>query len=220
MTACCYCGVSLDTIQKVGSLLFGLITLIILIAGYFKFLQNKLRDKQLDTVYELIKQIQQEDWQYIRFNNFDTFAKFPTATLFDIAEMKEFDDCDNLFFWGIDIEPSGKKLLAWDFFFKYYSHPLLPISIAKQLNIFNLWRFEQKQISYEEAMKQKHIAIGRKEQIQPYSYYFYFSDGELATCKKFKQATKELKDAITNWAKKYGLDDLNITTSHAYPTDK
>lgn len=219
MTACCICGVSLDIIEKIGSLFFGLITVIILIAGYFKFLQNKLRDKQLDTVYELIKQIQQKDWHYIHFNQFDNLpSKHRIGTLFDLAEMKEFDECDKLFFWGVDIEPPGEKLLFWDFFFKFYSHPLLPISIARPLKKFNLWK-QQNQITYKDAQNMKYIAIGRKEVIPENAYYFYFTEGEMMNCKGFKQATAELKGAIAQWATKYGLDDLNITTSHIHRTD-
>lgn len=213
---CCFCGLSLDTIQKIGSLLFGLISLIILIIGYFKFLRNQLRNKQLDTVYELIKQIQQNDWHYLHFNNFDNLpSKHRIVTLFDVAEMKEFDECDNLFFWGVDIEPFGEKLLSWDFFFKFYSHPFLPISIAKQLKKFNLWQ-EQRHISYEETKGKKYIAIGRKKIIPNDAYYFYFTEGEMISGKGFKQASMELKESIIKWARKYKLNDLNITTSHIY----
>ncbi|MCX6227041.1 MAG: hypothetical protein NTV01_20220 [Bacteroidia bacterium] len=220
MTAYCFCGLSLDTIQKIGSLLFGLITLIIVIAGYFKFLQNKLRDKQLDTVYELIKQSQQSDWQYLYFNNFDNLPlKHRIATLFDITEIQEFEECDNLFFWGVDIEPLGENLLSWDFFFKFYSHPLLPISIARPLKKLNLWR-QQSHIQYKDAKDKKYIAIGRKKIIPEDAYYFYFSEGEMMSCKGFKQAATELRDSIVQWATKYGLDDLNITTSHIYRTEK
>lgn len=220
MIACCYYELSLETIEKIGSLLFGLITVIILVVGYFKFLQNKLRDKQLDVVTELVKQIQQEDWHYLHFNNFSNIPQqHRIATLFDIAEMKEFDECGNLFFWGIDIEPFGEKLLSWDFFYKFYSHPFLPISIAEPLKKFNFWR-EQKTIPYVGASDKKYIAIGRKKIRPENAYFFYLAEGEMKSCREFRQAAKELKDAIIKWADKYGLNDLNITTSHIHRTDK
>lgn len=219
MAACCFCEPSLDTILKVISLLFGLITLIILIKGYRKFLRNKLGEKQLDAVLELIKRIQQSDWQYVHLNNFDNLSSTRRITiLFDIAEMKEFDECDNLFFWGVDYEPQGEELLSWDFFFKFYAHPLLPTSIAKPLKKFNPSRL-QKNISYNEVKDKKYIAIGRKRVIQANAYYFYFTEGEMMTCKGFKQAATELRDAIVQWATKHGLDDLNITTSHIHRPD-
>jgi len=220
MTFCCNCGLSLGDVQKIGSLIFGLITVIILIAGYFKFLQNKLRDKQLDIVTELIKQIQQVDWHYLHFNNFDNLPlQHRIATLFDIAEMNEFDDCDNLYFWGIDIEPIDEKLPAWDFFDKFYSHPFLPTSIANPLKKFTFWR-QQKNISFEESKDKKHIAIGRKKVRPENAYFFYLAEGEMKSSKEFKQAANELKDAIIKWADRYGLDNLNITTSHIHRTDK
>lgn len=219
MISCCSCGLYLDAIDKIGSLFIGIITLIILIAGYYKFLQNKLRDRQLDTVYELIKQIQQNDWHYIHFNHFDNLPlNHRICTLFDIAEMKEFDECEKLFFWGIDIEPPGEKLHSWDFFFKFNSHPFLPISIARPLKKFNLWN-HQTQIPYKDTQNIKYIAIGRKKIIPENAYYFYFPEGEMMDCKVFKQAATELKDAIVRWATKYGLDDLNITTSHIHRAD-
>lgn len=214
--AFCFCRLTLDEAEKIGSLIFGLITVIILIAGYYKFLQNKLRDKQLDIVTELIRQIQQVDWHYLHFNNFDKLpANHRIATLFDIAEMKEFDECENLFFWGIDIELPSEKLLAWDFFNKFYSHPFLPLSIAAPLKKFNFWR-QQKNISFDDAKDKKYIAIGRKTVRPKDSYFFYLAEGEMRSAKEFKKTAKELKDAIIGWADKYGLDDLNITTSHIH----
>ena len=221
MTTCClYHEFSLDTIEKIGSLLIGLVTLIILIAAYRKFLQNQLRNKQHDVFTELVRQIQQMDWHYLHFKNFNNLPlKHRIATLFDIAEMKEFDVCENLFFWGIDIEPIGEELHSWDFFYKFYSHPFLPISIARPLKKFNFWR-EQKQIQFKEAQDKKYIAIGRKKIIPENAYFFYLSEGEMRSCKGFKQSAKELKDAIIQWADKYGLDDLNITTSHINKTEE
>jgi len=42
----------------------------------------------------------------------------------------------------------------------------------------------------------------------------------MKSSKEFKQAANELKDAIIKWADRYGLDNLNITTSHIHRTDK
>jgi hypothetical protein len=216
MINCLICNLSLDDVEKIGSLIFGLITIIILITGYKKFLQNKLRDKQLDIVTELISQIQQEDWHFLTFNNFENLPlEYRIATLFDVAEMNEFEECDNLFFWGLDIELPGEKLLEWEFFNKFHSHPFLPVSIAIQLKKFSLWQ-QQERISFDEANKYKYIALGRKASITPGAYFFYFPEGNMYSCKEFKKSAKELKDSIINWAEKYGLDDLNVTTSHIH----
>ncbi len=219
MGTCHFYGLTFDMIYKIVSILIGLGTLIILIFGLYRFLQNQLRIKQLDTVYELIKQIQQYDWQYLQFNKFDNApSKSHIATLFDIAEMKEFEECERLLFWGKDIEPIGENLLEWNFFFNFHSHPLLPVSIATPLKKLNLWQ-QQNHISYDEAKNVKYIAIGRKKIIPQDAYYFYFSEGEMKTCKEFKQSAKQLRDSIIKWSTKYRLNDLNITTSHIHQAD-
>lgn len=214
MIKSCFGPDIIDTIEKLGSLIIGIITLRILIAGYYKFLQNQLRNKQLEVVTELVRQIQQIDWHYLHFNNFDNLPlKYRIVTLFDIAEMEEFDECDNLFFWGLDIEQSEEDLLSWNFFNKFYSHPFLPISIAKPLKQFSFWE-EQKHITYEEAKSKKYISVGRKKIIPNDAYFFYLEKGNMKSGKEFKKLAMELRNAIIKWAEKYGLDDLNITTSH------
>jgi hypothetical protein len=222
MINCCSNSFDFDTFQKTLTLILGILTLIILIAGYYKFLQNKLRDKQLDIVCELVKQIQQEDWQYIKFNQLKNTIppskRFPIATIFDIAEMEEFDKYENLYFWGMDFETSNKELQSWSFFFKFYSNPFLPKSIAKELKKFNTWQVTQT-IDYDEVKKKDYILVGRKKQISPGAYCFYYTEGEMTTCKDFKKACINLKFAIINWAQQYGLDDLNITTSHIHRKD-
>jgi len=205
-----------EIILKITPIFLSIATLIILILGYRKFLQNQLRTKQLDTVYEFIKQIQQLDWHYLHFNRYENAPiKAHIVTLFDIADMKEFDESSKLYFWGTDIEPIGEKLLSWDFFFKYHSHPFLPISIAKPLKKFSLWR-QQNNIMVDNVKDEKYIAIGRKKIIPENAYYFFFPDGNLSTCQGFKETTVELRDAIIKWTKKYGLSDINITTSHLH----
>jgi hypothetical protein len=200
-------GITFDTVHKLLSLVISLVTLTILIVGYYKYLQNQLRSKQLDTVYELIKQIQQYDWQYLHFNMFDDAPlKKHIATLFDIGEMSEFDECEKLYFWGKDIEKTDEDLLSWDFFFNFHSHPYLPISIAIPLKKFNLWQ-QQNQVSCKEANNTKCIIIGRKKVIPEEAYYIYFSEGNMKTCKEFKQSALELRKAIIKWSSKYGLKD-------------
>ena len=207
----------LDTILKIIPILISATTLIILILGYRKFLQNQLRNKQLDTVYELVKQIQQKDFHYLWLTNLANNNSIPItiATILDIAEMREFDEYEKLYFWGIDTEQPGIELHSWSFFFNFYSHPFLPRSIAIQLQKFNIWR-NQEIISYEEVKKTKCIIIGRKQVIPNTATCFYITEGDLKSSKEFKQAAIDLRDSIIEWAKKYNLDDLNITPSHIY----
>ena len=214
---------SISTLISAIALIVSICTFILGIVAYKRFLQNKLRDKQLETVYELIQQIQQHDWHYIQYNNFYN-NNLPVygqtlATLFDIADMEEFDDCDNLYFWAgetDDNEPSDKdKLHSWDFFYTFNSHPLLPISIAEPLKKFNLHSRQQHIVKFIDAKDKKYISLGRKKGYSPdVAYFLSYSEGEMATCKGFKKAATELRDAINKWAEKYGLNDLNITSSH------
>lgn len=205
-----------DIILKVTPILLSLATLIILILGYRRFLQNQLRTKQLETVHEFIKQIQQGDWHYLHFNKYENApSKAHIATIFDIADMDEFDENSKLYFWGIDNEPPEEKLLSWDFFFKFHSNPLLPISIAKPLKKFSLWR-QQSNITVDMTKEEKYIAIGRKKTVPENAYYFFLPNSNLSTCKGFKETCIELRDAIIKWTNKFGLKDINITTSHLH----
>lgn len=206
----------LDFVLKVLPILLSIATLVILILGYRKFLQNQLRTKQLETVHEFIKQIQQGDWHYLHFNKYEnTPSKAHIATIFDIADMDEFDENSKLYFWGINNEPPEEKLLSWDFFFKFHSHPFLPISIAKPLKKFSLWR-QQGNITVDMAKEEKYIAIGRKKIVPENAYYFFLPNSNLSTCKDFKVTCIELRDAIIKWTNKFGLKDINITTSHLH----
>lgn len=206
----------IEIILKLMQILLSIATLIILILGYRKFLQNQLRTKQLDTVHEFIKQIQQGDWHYLHFNKYENAPiKTHIATLFDIADMNEFDENSKLYFWGINNEPPEEKLLSWDFFYNFHSHPFLPLSIAEPLKKFSLWR-QQSNITVDLVKEEKYIAIGRKKIIPENAYYFFLPDSNLSTCKGFKDACIELRDAIIKWTNKYGLKDINITTSHLH----
>lgn len=220
MMAFYFHGPPLDSIYKIVSMLVSIGTLAIIILGYNKFLKNQLRQKQLDTIYELIRQIQQTDWNYLQFNKFENVpVNRHIVTLFDIAEMEEFKECEKLLFWGKDNEPSGVELLEWNFFYKFYSHPFLPLSIAVHLKKFNLWR-QQNQVSYKQVENERYIAIGRKQIIPQEAYFIYFSEGEMKNCSGFRQIIIDLRDSIIKWTSKYGLNDLNITTSHIYESDK
>lgn len=205
----------IDLAFKSTSLLIGIGTFILVIIGFRTVLRNQLRTKQLDVVYQLIEQIQKTDWQLVHFHNFDPGTpKYLHLTLFDVVEIDEFNTSDKLYFWGIDTEQLDESLFEWQFFFKYYSHPLLPKSIAIALKKFNLWR-PQKHIYYDDVKDDRYIAIGRKKNRNKDSYYFYFTEGDLSSCQEFKKSVTELRNEIIKWAKKYKLKDLNITTSHA-----
>lgn len=91
----------------------------------------------------------------------------------------------------------------------------MPRPIAIQLQKFNIWR-TQKTVSYGDVKKTKCIIIGRKQTIPDSATCFYITEGDLKSGIEFRQATIELRDSIIEWAKKYKLDDLNITPSHIF----
>ena len=93
---------------EIFKLLFAAITVLLAYLGYRKYLQNKLRDKQLDSVCDLVKQIQQEDFHHIWFNDPGNL-KSKLATLFDIAEMKEFDDYEKWYYFGATVPDNSEK---------------------------------------------------------------------------------------------------------------
>ena len=137
----CIWNISFDVSIKIITVILGIISIFLAITGYRKFLKNQLVSKQLDVVCELIKQIQQSDWHYFKFHNTKDENKSRPflGTLFDIAEMEDFNTDAKLCFWCIDsLTPTEDKLHSWDFFMKFYSHPFLPKSIAEELKKFNL----------------------------------------------------------------------------------
>lgn len=42
-----------------------------------------------------------------------------------------------------------------------------------------------------------------------------FFEAKMGNGKEFRIICKELRQSIINWAEKYGINDLNITKSHA-----
>jgi len=174
-----------------------------------------LRDKQLDVLCDLVKQIQQIDFHYIFFNNPNNL-KSGLATLFDIAEMKEFDEYGRWYYFGANAENTNEKILNWDFFFNFYSHPFIPKAIAIRLKKFNL-RNNIFIKPYRDIRDSKCIILGKKQSIKEDTSCLYINDDDMGTCIGFKRAARELKDEIIKWASRYKVDDLNITTSHVNP---
>jgi len=198
-----------DEFCKLGSLILSIVTVTIAVIGYQKFLQNKLRDKQLDVVCELIKQIQQENFHHIFFNENNKLRQ-GLVTLFDVTDMKEFDEFEKWYFFPTD-DNTYENGLDWDFFYKFYSHPLLPKSIANALKKFTLK--DTSVIPYKEIKDTKCIIIGLTNSI-PEDKSCMYVRGDFGNSKAFKIAAIDLKNEIIKWAEEYKIDDLNITDSH------
>ena len=224
MIICCHNALTtLDTFHKVSTLFISILTFGFIIYGYMRYLENKVKDKQLEVIADFVKQIQQTDFIYIDFITQDNSKTKPIpigiVTLFDIPEIEGFEEYNELCFWGVD-DPFEKPLHAWDFFYKFYSNPFLPPTIAEPLKKFNFWQ-NQKTIKYAEVKKKQWAVLGRKTGYnEDTAYCFYLDGAEISTYGGFKQASKELRDSIINWLAKYGVKDLNITTSHIYQNKK
>lgn len=183
--------------------------------SYQDYLKNELKNNQLKVVADLVRQIQQEDFLYLSLNGFEAnIKKKHIATLFDIADLELFDESKQLYFWHVDSEEDLNSLIKWGFFFKFYSNPFLPISIAIKLREFNSWQTQGGFVFKKQVEGDKYIVIGQKKTYNENSTYFFY-EGKMGNGKEFRLICKELRKSIIDWAEKYGINDINITNSHA-----
>ena len=67
-----------------------------------RYLENKVKDKQLEVIADFVKQIQQTDFIYIDFITQDNSKTKPIpigiVTLFDIPEIEGFEEYNELCF--------------------------------------------------------------------------------------------------------------------------
>lgn len=213
---------SLEESYYCASIVFYILSFLIAVASictayksYQDYLKNELKNNQLKVVADLVRQIQQEDFLYLTLNGFGTnIKKNHIATIFDIADIELFDESKQLYFWQVDSDEELNSLINWSFYFKFYSNPFLPKSIALKLREFNTWQITN--VIFKKTLEiEKYIAIGRKRTFNENSSYYFYTRGKMATGKEFRQICNELRQSILDWAKEYGIDDINITNSHA-----
>lgn len=147
-----------------------------------------------------------------RFNKGNKSKKGKRHTLFDIVEMSEFEDFDKLYFWGEEENDQFKQLIFWGGHKKYYPNPILPKSITEPLRKFNLSNGIA--VEYKQIKETNCIIIGRKGMVNDKTPCLSIKKSQIETCSGFRQSCKNLKIAIEKWLEKYGITDLNITTSH------
>lgn len=194
-----------DKIQ-LASLIIGTLTLILGIIAYFTFLKNRFKEKQLDAVCDLVREIH-NGYNLVLVNK----EGKPTTywmTLFDIAVSKDFDGPFNFYTFSQGENQKLEDVLNWRFF-SYYNNPLIPKGIAEQLSKFNI-RF-WKSVRYSE-IKNSSIIMGRKGSIDDEWYCMYYEDKK--TARDFKSCCYLLKDAIDEWLSDARIKDLNLSHSH------
>ncbi len=178
--------------------------------GFRYYLKRTARGKQLEVVLDLIKQIH-ADFNTMSFKNTTV-----VATLFDIAEMEDFEHKQNVYF--LEVDPydimEGNIYKRWDFYLKFYTNPLLPRSIADVLNKFNINNAQT--IAYSQTNSDKDVYIGSPGTIDKDTRCLFHACTDMEKAADFKNAAKALKLAIVTWLNKYGVNDVNITTSHHF----
>ena len=208
----CSCNV-FDTVISVLGVVISIATLLLGLFAYKKFLTQQLAHKQLDAICELVKEIQ-NTVNVFSFNKNGSLGGFKAASLFDVPEMSEFGgEFDRVYFLFKE-KSDSPDTITWDFYPKFYSNPLLPKSIAQKLSPFNLFHWSTK--AYGEIKNGDNFIIIGGAGIGVETRCVYIKGSSIETCKGFKTAVIELRESIEGWLKNYGVDDLNITTSHLY----
>jgi len=192
------------------SLLISGVTLIILYLAYKRFIKQQFATKQLETVLNLISEIQDKSICFI-FIRDDGFISYSNFTLFEVARFVKGEQYRLVY--HLDNSKSNIPFL------KYLSSPLIPKSIAKQLEHF-LSRHEQMEL-YENLVKEKTtfvvIAESADEFVEAKKSNQFRSVIKPEDAKAYEswtnfiECSKNLERSIYSWVKKYGINDLNIS---------
>lgn len=203
-----------DTIISLMGLVVSIVTLVLGYYAYKRFLTQELAHKQLDTVCELVKEVQ-STVNVFSFNRKGTLGNVKAASLFDVPEMSEFieGEFDRMYFLFKE-QHDSPDTITWDFYPKFYSNPLLPKSVAEKLSPFNLFHWSTK--AYGKIKNDSNFILIGGAGIGDETRCVYIKDSSIQTCIGFKTAILELREAIEKWLKNYGVHDLNITKSHVY----
>lgn len=204
----------MDNILSILGLLISFSTLILGIIAYNKFLLKQLKQKQIDVVFDLLIEIQKSINIY-HFNNEDKPMYGELKTIWDLLLIPQADyDTQKLYFLGKDNNDSETKIVQWDFYYKYYSNPILPIKIADKLKAFNNTNW--KTVKYDSIKNDNCIIIGPAQKIKNDRTCFYISDTPIETFKGLIKATFDLRKSIEDWFRLNGIKHLNFTTSHHF----
>jgi hypothetical protein len=231
----CFCNWNPSDWFSLFGLIISFFTLVLGFFAYKNFLLKQLREKQLQVVCDLINHINTE-WNDFELKNVSNPFRMGGSNLFDIAEVSQVTEDTNFYTFSAENEDrfypsrriidSGKydpkdqtfnEIIFWDFF-SFHNHPLLPISIARVLKKFSIssWSGEK---NYGEVQKEdKYVVMGNKMQRDNRTRCLFYND--MRTWKEFVTLCKELKTVIIEWGKKNGLDDMNISHSHNFISNK
>jgi len=175
--------------------------------AYRKFLNKKLKEKQLDAVCDLVKEIHAS--YNLVFLNSEGNGRNYYFTIFDIAVSPEFDHGGKFFTFGQGEDQNFDDVVNWKFF-GYYSNPLIPKSIADALKKFNVKHWNS--IEYSKIQNTKCNIMGKVGVIEGDRSCMYYDDK--LTVREFKSHCYMLRSSIEDWLYKYGIKDLNLSSSH------
>lgn len=193
-----------NTIEAISALC-SLGTLSIAYILYKRFLVRDAKQQQLKVVLEFVSAIHSSK------NNIEVFSNLPNTkgiihhvpqSIFEMIEKREFKEDFYLYFYRGDA-------LNWDFF-NYYTHPLLPTKIAKQLGKFNM--VNRKLATRSSAMTKNAILVGNAQSPIPGSETMYIETDDtcLAKTNEFREGVLALKNEILYWLNDYGITDINF----------
>jgi hypothetical protein len=188
----------------VGALVFAII-----IARNISF-RRDLRKKQLDTVFDLVAQLQElhlyfsfrlnemANGQLVASNNGDTYYGFFNMTKKKFQEIESFKGSSPTIY-------VSEKFLYDNPIFKFVNNPFLPPEIATRL--INLYPRGGDQTQYNLADDTVFISDDRKYQEHTYrkeiSQYY-------TSLERLFIATESLNESIKNWLRDNEADDLNF----------
>ncbi len=233
----CFCDWTIANGLALIGIILSLGGFILAIIAYNKFLIKPFREKQLQVVCDLIKQINDE-WNHFTFKNVEhTPLRAGWGNIFDLAEFPEINE--NIDFYTFAEEDEGRfyqdrgivgsgmydsedqrfdDIIAAESF-RFHNNPLLPITIAQVLKKFSLTDtiIAGNKTLREIRKEDKYVIMGKKKRQDDNTICYYYNDKR--RWKDYINICKALKKAILQWGEKYGLDDLNITISHNFKTE-
>lgn len=214
------------------ALCVSVLTFILGVFAYQKFLAKQFREKQLEVVCDLINKINDE-YNWFQFQSkVSVIPSFPICNIFDIAELPDIREEGNIYTFSEENESRHpgrindktkyqkfNEIVFWDFI-RFHNNPLMPKSIASVLKKFNI---SNKSISgnkkYGEVkMEESWVIIGRKINVDDESPCHYYNS--IRTWKDYVKLCKELKRVILKWAEDNGIEDMNISHSHNFNPNK
>jgi hypothetical protein len=183
-----------------------ILTLVLAYIAYHRFLVQQALQKQLEVVLDLIKVIHESKNRVEIHVGGNILNTIHTFSVFELLTQRTFQEDKNIYFYYPE-----DGALSWDFYDKFYTNPLLPVSIAARLKKFSI--ANKSNYVRSSVFNRNAVIIGNTENAIPMTRVFYVTDrldDPLNTTKNFKNCVSDLKQSILDWLNDYGISSVNL----------